>query len=545
MPAPVLPTLIGIFSLVLATIGRATADESADESHAQLRPSIRQERSEYVHRERIEIADIRSDGGYGYVARLRDGRPGDKEGSAPSVCRLLENGVPLPHPHSRHNEIRESGAGRYSHWTESSLYFSASDSSDPRTNGRRYELVSDRVALRKTARLIAKSKRSRFEISTPEDSQPRPLRTTFINRCSQRAVTVRLARRGDPDLSSCDSILASILDDQMSDEQRAIAIWKFLVDWRYHDYPAESYGEIHDPVKLINVYGYGFCDDSAAAFCQLASAIGLKTRSYGLDGHVVAEVFYDDAWHMFDPDHQVFYRNSDQQVASVTELERHPEWITREPIDPTGYESQKMAELYTSRDNNRHYQSHSIAAIENRMVLHPGDQVSFHFDRQEKVHRRIFFDQPLPKRYGNGRWSTTIDSLADYHLRWPYVILSGRISAEFTGKPAAAVAKVSLDGVHFTPIDVTLDGSQLELSLDAWIESQPTAVYDCWLRLPSASYKSKPRVEIDFQFAPLAHAPIQAGENPLELFLDSPHDQPLTDWEGVEAEIVWEEIEDR
>ena len=53
---------------------------------------------------------------------------------------VLENGRPLGPGHSVHEDIRRSGAGRYSHWGDG-LYFSASDNSDPRSNGRTYAVA--------------------------------------------------------------------------------------------------------------------------------------------------------------------------------------------------------------------------------------------------------------------------------------------------------------------------------------------------------------------------------------------------------------------
>ena len=63
---------------------------------------------------------------------------------------VLENGKPLGPPHSVHAEISEQGGGRYSHWltpnTDEAIFptliFSTSDNSDPRTNGRKYEIVA-------------------------------------------------------------------------------------------------------------------------------------------------------------------------------------------------------------------------------------------------------------------------------------------------------------------------------------------------------------------------------------------------------------------
>jgi hypothetical protein len=59
--------------------------------------------------------------------------------SEPSRSRLivLENGAPLGPQHSAHDTIRSAGGGRLAHWN-STLYFSTSNNSDPRTNGRSY-----------------------------------------------------------------------------------------------------------------------------------------------------------------------------------------------------------------------------------------------------------------------------------------------------------------------------------------------------------------------------------------------------------------------
>jgi SAM-dependent methyltransferase len=66
--------------------------------------------------------------------------PGDSSldvGASP-LC-LYEDGVALGPPHSLHDDIRRLGGGRFSHWG-GSLYFSASDNSDPRGNGRAYAI---------------------------------------------------------------------------------------------------------------------------------------------------------------------------------------------------------------------------------------------------------------------------------------------------------------------------------------------------------------------------------------------------------------------
>jgi 2-polyprenyl-3-methyl-5-hydroxy-6-metoxy-1,4-benzoquinol methylase len=56
-----------------------------------------------------------------------------------SLVRLFEDSNPLGPPHAPHEEIRRLGSGAYSHW-EGHLFFSTSDGSDPRSNGRVYEI---------------------------------------------------------------------------------------------------------------------------------------------------------------------------------------------------------------------------------------------------------------------------------------------------------------------------------------------------------------------------------------------------------------------
>jgi len=61
------------------------------------------------------------------------------EGSWSNLA-LFEDDTALGPPHSVHATIRAEGLGAYSHWGDG-LFFSSSDGSDPRTNGRTYRAV--------------------------------------------------------------------------------------------------------------------------------------------------------------------------------------------------------------------------------------------------------------------------------------------------------------------------------------------------------------------------------------------------------------------
>jgi len=56
---------------------------------------------------------------------------------ATSALEVLEDGRVLGPAHADHGEIASLGGGRFSHWDDC-VWFSSSDGSDPRTNGRVY-----------------------------------------------------------------------------------------------------------------------------------------------------------------------------------------------------------------------------------------------------------------------------------------------------------------------------------------------------------------------------------------------------------------------
>lgn len=85
-----------------------------------------------------EITKIVPEGSFGYVGILDHDKWSSHE--HPSDAQVLENGEPLKgKQNSIHSDIRQLGLGRYSFW-QTSIYFSTSDNSDPRTNGRKYEI---------------------------------------------------------------------------------------------------------------------------------------------------------------------------------------------------------------------------------------------------------------------------------------------------------------------------------------------------------------------------------------------------------------------
>lgn len=95
----------------------------------------------------LNISDISPDQGFAFYLRQDFGTSADNaQNTAQSKLKLYENGVLLTPAHSSHADIRNIGLGRYSHWDNGSfaaLWFSTSDNTDPRTNGKTYTYIID------------------------------------------------------------------------------------------------------------------------------------------------------------------------------------------------------------------------------------------------------------------------------------------------------------------------------------------------------------------------------------------------------------------
>lgn len=85
----------------------------------------------------INTQKLRSDGGFAYKISESIANGDETNKSNQSNLKLYENGVELPQAHAVHDDIRKLGKGRFSHWG-STVLFSASDNTNPKTNGRVY-----------------------------------------------------------------------------------------------------------------------------------------------------------------------------------------------------------------------------------------------------------------------------------------------------------------------------------------------------------------------------------------------------------------------
>jgi SAM-dependent methyltransferase len=124
-------------------------------------------------------------GGHCWVTPMPAGVPaGDGiDDNERSCVVLLEDGVPLGPAHAHHAVIRSQGGGGFSHWGDT-LFFSTSDNSDPRDNGRRYAVsVPDADAMGRDPATISQA--ADYAIASAH---------TYLNQLQAAAIDIRGAR---------------------------------------------------------------------------------------------------------------------------------------------------------------------------------------------------------------------------------------------------------------------------------------------------------------------------------------------------------------
>lgn len=144
----------------------------------------------------------------------------------------------------------------------------------------------------------------------------------------------------------------------LKNDKQAWEIFQYLADRRTGLFPLgqpvlegrdviSEFQTIRDPVKLINVYGYGFCGILGPTMAGIWEDMGLgPARTLILPGwhHVVGEVFYDDKWHYLDLDCRAAFRRGDGTLASMADAQRDDS-LWKGPNGPLFFPLDPLAEV--------------------------------------------------------------------------------------------------------------------------------------------------------------------------------------------------------
>ncbi len=479
---------------------------------------------------------IRHEDGSCYIASMDFGEEGDKYTGNKSMLVLYEDGKPLGPPRSAHRDIREKGQGRYSHWGRESLYFSASDNTDPRTNGRKYEVASanPRSTLGGLARFPVEQREHVEEIRSGrheyaiemggtldmENTKTLPSSNCYITFQPNISLTIenigdtpvvnpRLVINDRGNWYTFDSLLEEFTRGATTDQEKVYFIWQNMRENLYHESPLFGDNEPHDPVRLFNIFGFNLCDDAGNAGCSLFHHAGFEgSKNRSLHGHVQCEAFIDGDHQFMDVDMDCFYLDRENEIpVSGDTCARDHDLVRRElnygPVVDRFRSSDSPAALFGPDDGASHpkLRGHEIA-----YTLRPGERAIFRWDNigkycaqnKERAHR--------PKFYGNSKFvyrprldlaaaraetaamtdiaeptaadrgaklaGQSADAQVLYEIKVPYAICGGTVRAEFAGLEARD---------RFT-IAMSLDG---ETWRELWVK-QGTGTHEAEVSLDEA-----------------------------------------------------------
>ncbi len=167
----------------------------------------------------------------------------------------------------------------------------------------------------------------------------------------------------------------------------ALAMPRLFSFWRDHLTHADHACEgAKEPLALLNFWSYGLCGDSTVALSRLATHYGIPARKIPLNGHVAAEYFYDDAWHVFDTDQNASYLRLDNRTfASAADLRVDPFLARRTkvlgryaPIEAGAMAFNTALHEYLAPREEKPTKSKTPPAAVRADVLQPGEQMIIH-----------------------------------------------------------------------------------------------------------------------------------------------------------------------
>ncbi len=397
-------------------------------------------RGDEVRRYPIPAKCMQAESGDCYIASMDFGEEGDRETGGKSGLVLFEDGKPLGPARSVHEDIRKKGGGRYSHWTRRTVYLSASDNTDPRSNGRKYEVgstnakseLADRTELPSTPkRHVEVIRSSQHEYSLRlggkldfENSHSRHnggfavafqpnVSLTIANTGDRAVLWPKLVANGERDWSTYDRLLEDFTRGATNDQERALFIWQAARENRYHRLPLFPDNEFHDPVKVFNSYGLNLCDDMGYCGCSLFKHAGLGKPKYSLDpkvrclkGHMMCEAVVDDRYQFIDIDESVFYLDRENaRPVSGDACARDHDLVRREPHYGPEFGgwggSESSAAIFGNDDGQTRL---FLRGHEMRYTLRPGERAVFRWDNIGKYAAYSADWDREPPYYGNSKF---------------------------------------------------------------------------------------------------------------------------------------------
>jgi hypothetical protein len=394
-------------------------------------------------------------------------------------------------------------------------------------------------------------------------------------------INPRIVINGRRNRFSVDDILADIIKSGMTDAEKALAIWAYVADIGLQTHENDRRvdngsilinHELTNPVNLSNVYYCSGCQFASANIAVLCKYIGLKAHTSGMgSAHRIAEVWYDNDWHVLDGDQRTFYLEKDNKtLASYDDIAKDPNIADRnhdggfasKGIKSRGYQYKSLERKDIDINDIKPYLSTM------GMTLRPGEKFVWRWDNVGKYRcgdndRNIKPNRPqgiIPYQLANGKMvyqprlaagsygasesvnikpdakngnfllqPVTVEKTAYvvYKISSPYPIVGGQVNAKFSRQVATDVCRilVSVTDSNWTEAwsakdtDGRID-KKISVPVDKILNPIPTpAIYSYLVKFEIQSKSPKDisvsdiSIESDVQMSATSLPSLSAGEN--------------------------------
>jgi hypothetical protein len=362
-----------------------------------------------------------------------------------------------------------------------------------------------------------------------------------------------------------EELLKEILAYAKNDQDKAYFIYDFVRSHRHHDDPIFTDNELHDPVKMLNVFGAGLCDDSGYVGCSLFYHAGLNEKKYGrnpsertLHGHMMCEAILSGGYQFLDIDENTYYLDLENELpVSGDAIVRDHYLAKREnsygPVFKGWGIGEKAASLF-GRDDGSTFRAVSGHRIE--FNLRPGERIIYRWDNCGKFASDDSQNKRGRRFWGTSRWIyepvltdkrikadtfQATDQHLIYEIKTPYAACGGNIKAGFVGQNKADhfIVSVSLDGRKWKKVwEQTGRGTiYCNVNIDEALEyKKGPAKYVYFVKITANQKAIKSiRIESDIMTSPHALPRLSLGKNKIEYTDNTKEPHEIT------VKYVWRE----
>ncbi|MBN1806820.1 MAG: hypothetical protein JW837_16350 [Sedimentisphaerales bacterium] len=360
-----------------------------------------------------------------------------------------------------------------------------------------------------------------------------------------------------------EEMLDEILADARSDQEKAFFIFDFVRSNRHHDDPIFRDKELHDPVKVLNVFGAGLCDDSGSVGCSLFYHAGLNEKKFGrnpivrtLHGHMICEAVLSDGYQFLDIDENTFYLDLENELPVSGDTIVNDHYLAkREHVYGPIFRGWRIGEDAASlfgRDDGSTIRTESGHRIE--FDLRPGEMIIYRWDNcgkfasddsEQKRGRRFWgtskwiYEPVLTDKRIKADTKEASDEYLIYEMKTLYAVCGGNIKAEFArqNQDDHFGVFISLNGRQWKKVwqDTGTGNIECNVNFDEALEykkAPPRYAYFVKISAKKETIKSL-RIESDIMTSPHALPRLSLGKNKIEYTDDTkePHE--------ISVEYLW------